>query len=399
MKVVVAGGGIGGLAAAIAISRVGHEVVVCERAGGYREVGAGIQISANAARHLESWGLGDSYRRVAVAPSRIVIRRWSDDTVLRNMTLGESYARRYHHPYTNVHRHDFLTVLARSLRSQSRVQVIFGADVVGVDQSASAVTLQLADGTAVEGDAVIGADGIHSAVRTALFGRTPSRFSGAVAYRALVPRELVRDAPVEVTNRLGPDSHVVTYFVGENASHLNMVCVVPESSWDVESWTERGSVADLKAAFNGWSEELTGLLDLVAEPVFRWALHDREPLDQWGRGRVTLLGDACHPMLPFMAQGACQAIEDAATLADTLASLEEGPIRSTDIEAALRSYEQRRRPRATKVQRLSWANRTAYHLPDGDAQCRRDDAYVAMGDSTEALDWLYGHDSASTGTQ
>lgn len=379
MNVVVVGAGIGGLAAAVALSRAGHEVVVCERARELREVGAGVQLSPNAARLLETWGLGTRLWDLAVQPQRIVIRRWRDDEVLRAMPLGEAFTQRYGCPYANIHRHDLVTVLAEALAGVSGVSLRLGVEVTGVEVTG----VRLADGSTIRADVVVGADGIHSVIRASLFGPTPSRFSGAVAYRALIPRALVADLPIEVNNRLGPDSHVVTYFIGRDARLLNLVCVVPEPNWDVESWTEPGSVEELRAAFTDWSPELRRLLDLVEAPVFRWALHDREPLSEWGSGAVTLLGDACHPMLPFMAQGACQAIEDAAVLAACL---------DDDVETSLRRYEAARRPRATKVQSLSWRNRETYHLADGPLQERRDTAYAELGDDLTSFDWLYGHD-------
>jgi salicylate hydroxylase len=393
MKVAVAGAGIGGLALALGAARAGHEVVVCERAAAIGEVGAGIQVSPNAARILDRWGLRQQFERIAVHPSRIVIRRWSDDSELRSITLGEACAARFGHRYANVHRHDLVSLLAGAIGEQAGVTLRFGHAVAGVERGAEGrgAALLLSDGSAVEADVVVGADGIHSAVRSMLFGATPSRFSGAVAYRALVPRERVAHLPVEVTNRLGPDRHVVTYLVGPGGRWLNLVCVVPEASWDLESWTEQGSVDALRAEFEGWSSELAAVLEQVEAPVHRWALHDRPPLERWSDGAATLLGDACHPMLPFMAQGACQAIEDAAVLVACLGELPAAPAHDA-VAAALRRYEGARLARTATVQRLSWHNRVLYHLPDGDEQADRDRAYRSGGDDLAAFDWLYGHD-------
>ena len=194
----------------------------------------------------------------------------------------------------------------------------FGVPVLGVRTSESGATLELADGSVAGADVVVGADGIHSAVRTNRFGPEPTRFSGWVAYRALVAREAVAHLRLEVTIRVGPGRHLVSYFVGQDQRYYNFVCVVPEATWDVESWTEPGSPEDLRAQFEGWAPDVAAVLDHVVEPVYKWALRDREPLKAWSDGRVTLLGDACHPILPFMAQGACQAIEDAAVLARCL---------------------------------------------------------------------------------
>ncbi len=401
MRVAIAGGGVGGLGLALAAARAGHEVVVCERAPQISEAGAGIQVSPNAARVLDQWGLRRELEQIAVHPTRIVIRRWSDDSELRSITLGDACAQRFGHRYANVHRHDLVGLLADALAAQPRVSVRLGQVVAGVERGGPGSTpaLLLAGGGAVEADVVVGADGIHSVVRSALFGATPSRFSGAVAYRALVPRERVAHLPMEVTNRLGPDRHVVTYVVGARGQWLNLVCVVPESSWDLESWTEEGSVDALRAEFDGWSPELHAVLGHVDAPVHRWALHDRPPLERWSDGAATLLGDACHPMLPFMAQGACQAIEDAAALVACLDRVASAPTWEA-VAGTLRRYEAARMARTSMVQRLSWRNRDLYHLPDGAEQAQRDHGYREAGDDLGAFDWLYGHevdvDRAST---
>ena len=199
----------------------------------------------------------------------------------------------------------------------------------------------------------------------------------------MVPRDRVEHLPVETTNRVGPGAHVVSYFIGKGQSHFNLVFITQESEWTGESWTEQTSLASLRDAFVGWSPQLQEIIDAVEEPVYKWALYDREPLATWCNGSVALLGDSAHPMLPFMAQGACQAIEDAAVLAACL---------DDDVEASLRRYEAARGPRATKVQSLSWRNRDTYHLVDGPLQERRDAAYAELGDDLASFDWLYGHD-------
>ena len=222
-----------------------------------------------------------------------------------------------------------------------------------------------------------------------------TRFSGYVAYRALVPRDRVEDLPIEVTNRLGPDRHVVTYFVGEHQRFLNLVAFVPESHWTLESWTEPGDLSELIRSYADWAPALTRVLSAVEPPVFRWAMHDREPLPQWSAGRVTLLGDSCHAMLPFMAQGGCQALEDAVVLTRCLRGVD--PESPRGVAAALTRYELTRRDRTTLIQGRSWKNATVFHLPDGPDQERRD-ADLSRRSPTEALelnDWLYGYDAVS----
>lgn len=386
MRVAVVGGGIGGLTAALSLARSGHEVSVFERASRFGEVGAGIQISPNGRRVLHDLGLRDAFAEIAVESRRIVLRRWQDDSELAQTPLGEAFRQRYGAYHSNVARPDLVAVLEHAVGSLPNVEVRLGARVAAASPVGGAdgrPLLQLADGSSFEADVVVGADGIHSQVRDTVLGVHPSRFSGSVAYRALIPAERVGHLPLEVTNRVGPDAHVVTYFVGAGARWLNVVCIAPEAVWDVESWTEQGSADEMRERYVHWSPQLREVLAEVRDPVFRWALHDREPLPSWGTGGVTLLGDACHPMLPFMAQGACQAIEDAAVLTRWLDSGER-------VDLSLRGYEAERKPRTDRVQSLSWGNRLVFHMPDGDEQRARDEMMRAGSGVLGAMDWLYG---------
>lgn len=403
MRIIVIGGGIGGLSVALACARDGHEVVVVEKAGNFGEVGAGIQISPNGARVLEWLDLLDEHLAVAVRPERVVIRRWHDDAILGVTALGDEVVRRHGLAYTNVYRPDLIDVLLRGIERQQferpdSVTLVNGSEPLAFDDASTHVEVRLSSGDVLSADVLIGADGIHSTTRrhlvtTGSLASAPSRFSGYVAYRALVPRDRVEHLPVEVTNRLGPDRHVVSYFVGSDRRFLNLVAFVPETSWTVESWTEPGRLADLLASYEGWSPELSQVLAAVEPPVFRWAMHDREPLPTWGTGRITLLGDSCHPMLPFLAQGGCQALEDSAVLTRCLRDVDaENP---RDVRAALARYENVRRPRTDTIQGRSWKNATVFHLPDGPRQEQRD-ADLGRRSAIESLvanDWLYGYDA------
>jgi salicylate hydroxylase len=268
------------------------------------------------------------------------------------------------------------------------VTLKFSTHVVAVEPGESSSVVLFSDGSSQTFDIIIGADGIHSVVRPCVGGVDKPRFSGSAAYRALVPRSAVEDLPIDVTNRMGPDRHVVSYFIGRNRSHLNLVCISPEDSWESESWTEQGTMEDLYSRFEGWSSDFLSLLGRVEEPVFRWALYDREPLEQWGIGTTTLLGDACHPMLPFMAQGSCQAIEDAVVLARCLSD-----VSTSDAASALRRYEDARQGRTAQVQTSSLMNRDLFHMVDGQEQRDRDMIFSISPPGMSILDWVYEYDA------
>ncbi len=390
MRVVIVGAGIGGLTAAALLGRAGHDVVVVERARALGEVGAGIQISPNASRVFAELEAAEELRAIGTAPRRVVLRRWEDDRELMTLDLAERLERRHGHPYVNVYRPDLIALLAQLAGSTPGVTMRLGEPVV--DVSAEEPAIELASGARIGGDVVIGADGIHSKVQSMLFDAPPARFSCWVAYRALVPTERLGDMPVEVTNRLGPDAHLVSYFVGEHRQFVNLVAVVHEPDWAIESWTEPGDLETLRQHFDGWSPGVHELFDRIEPPIFRWALRDRAPLDSWvaPTGRVALLGDACHPMVPFAAQGACQAIEDAAILTRCF------DVDSVSVPGALATYDATRRPRASELQARSFDNATTYHLPDG-AEQRERDAFFGLLSSPapnepDPFDPIYAHD-------
>ncbi|GDX29468.1 monooxygenase [Actinomycetes bacterium] len=388
MKIAIIGGGIGGLTAALALSQNAHDITVFERSAGIREIGAGVQISPNAGRLLHSLGLGVAYSEISVNPHRVVLRRWEDDSIIRATDLDESFLSQHQVPLANVARNELVEILGDAVAARSNVALKFSTHVVSVEPGDSSSVVLFSDGSSQSFDIVIGADGIHSVVRPCVGGIDKPRFSGSAAYRALVPRSAVEDLAIDVTNRMGPDRHVVSYFIGRNRSHLNLVCISPEASWDTESWTEQGTMEDLYSRFKGWSPEFLSLLGRVEEPVFRWALYDREPLNQWGLGTTTLLGDACHPMLPFMAQGSCQAIEDAVVLARCLSD-----VSTSNATNALRRYEDARQGRTAQVQTSSFMNRDLFHMVDGQEQKDRDMIFSISPPGMSILDWVYEYDA------
>jgi salicylate hydroxylase len=388
MKIAIVGGGIGGLTAALSLSQNSHEITVFERSAGIREIGAGVQISPNAGRLLHSLGLGTAYSEISVNPHRVVLRRWEDDSIIRATDLDESFISQHHAPLANVARNELVEILGNAVAACTNVTLKFSTHVVSVEPGESSSKVLFSDGSSQSFDIVIGADGIHSVVRRCVGAVDKPRFSGSAAYRALVPRSAVEDLPIDVTNRMGPDRHVVSYFIGRNRSHLNLVCISPEDSWESESWTEQGTKEDLYSRFEGWSSDFLSLLDRVEEPVFRWALYDREPLEQWGLGTTTLLGDACHPMLPFMAQGSCQAIEDAVVLARCLSD-----VGTSGASDALRRYEDVRQGRTAQVQTSSVMNRDLFHMVDGQEQRDRDMIFSISPPGMSILDWVYEYDA------
>jgi salicylate hydroxylase len=292
-------------------------------------------------------------------------------------------------PHYQIHRADLLSALAAAVPGE---RVHLGHRLAGLTDHGDRVEARFANGNAAEFDVLVGADGIHSAVRSILFGPEHPRFTGCVAYRGLVPAERLRALGLEVTAQvwMGPGRHFVHYFVG-GGRLVNFVAVVEQDTWTRESWTDRGDLAAALAAFEGWHPQVRAILAAVEE-TFVWALFDRAPLARWSACRVTLLGDAAHAMLPFMAQGAAQAIEDGATLAGCLA-------RGADIAESLRRYERLRIPRTARLQAMSATNKTRFHLPDGPEQQRRDDRMAAGGTdwSFDAVAWIYEHDATAIG--
>ena len=356
LRILVVGGGIGGLTAALCLAKRGHEVTVFEQASTFGEVGAGIQLSPNCTRVLHDLGLERQLRACTFLPEAIEFRHWRNGAVIGQSPLGEDAVRRYGFPYYHAHRADLLSVLVKAARQVPNIQLLCEAEVRCFDQSGTRATLSTADRDH-EGDVIIGADGIHSTIRAGRWGDGRPRFTGCVAWRALVPTDRLPDGLIRpmATAWWGPGGHFVHYYL-RRGELVNCVGVIEKSGWEIESWTERGDHAEFAADFAGWHEDIRRLIDNADDnSLFKWALHDREPMPRWGEGRVTLLGDACHPTLPFMAQGAAMAIEDAAVLTGCLAD-------DSDVPAALQRYERLRRDRTARVQHGSRRNATLFHL-------------------------------------
>ena len=383
MKLVIVGAGIGGLSAALAIrARLGAaaEILVLERTEKLEEAGAGLQLSPNATRVLFGLGLGEALTAVASAPARIEMRTAAGARLLYANELGPAAAARWGAPYLHIHRADLRTVLLDGVKAAGGIEVRTGASVGAVSQDGAGATLLLEDGALVTADAVVGADGLRSAVRAALFGAGQPRYSGQAAWRALVPAERLPDElpSPEAGVWTGLGRHFVHYPL-RGGSLINLVAVADAAEPGEESWRTRGDPVALAVAFAGWPSPVAELI-LAADEVWRWPIYDRPPLPRWSAGRVTLLGDAAHPMPPYMAQGAAQAIEDAQALAIRLGE-------AGDVVRAFRRYEADRTDRTARVQAASRRNATLFHLP---AFASRPMFAAAGALGLDSLDWLYG---------
>lgn len=388
MEVIVVGAGLGGLALALALARAGIDSTVVEQAPAFGEVGAGVQLSPNATRALFSLGLEAQARAIAATPEAAEVRDHRSGRLLLRNPLGEAAMARWGAPYWQAHRADLHAVLLAAAQAAGRTRFRLGASVAAVE-GASVV---LGDGERLTGDAVVGCDGVRSVVRQSLWGEGAAHFTGEVAWRAVVPVErlpagLIRPIAAVWT---GGGRHFVHYPVRGGAL-INFIAITEEADWRVESWSEPGDKAALAAAFSGWPPSVRALIG-GADSVLRWALYGRPPLERWSKGAVTLLGDAAHPMLPFLAQGAGMAIEDAVVLARCLQDGE-------GVEASLARYEAARRARTAKVQAWSRRNATLFHLPAAAAAAAFGAASLLdrlrPGGGAERFDWLYGYDAAA----
>ncbi len=385
LRIAVIGGGIGGLTAAVALRQAGFDVHVYEQATELTEVGGGVNMAPNATRVLRRLGLTEGLDREGVRPLGTHQRRWQDGRTLQRARLNPLCEELYGAPHMTIHRADLLSVIAAAFPAE---RVHLGHRLVGLADRSDGVEAWFDNGVRITAGVLVGADGIHSAVRAALFGEQPPDFAGCVAYRGLVPAERIADLGLELTSHswVGPGGHFVHYFVSRGRL-LNFVGWTEHDEWNRENWTDRATVARALAAFAGWHEQVRTII-AAAETCFIWALFDRDPLPRWSAGRTTLLGDACHPMYPFMGQGAAMAIEDGAALAACLRAI-------SDPAEALLHYERLRLPRVTRLQAMSRANKTRFHVRDGPAQQARDAEWAKTGDrSPDALRWLYEYDAA-----
>lgn len=382
MRIAIVGAGISGLTVAAALTAAGLECEVFEQAPRFAEVGAGIQLAPNSARVLHRLGLGRFLSQAAVRPAAIEMRRWADNRLLRRTPL-DACEREFGAPYYTMHRADLHAGLL-GLLDPGKVHL--GARCTAVAEGPRDVRLRLDDGSVVTAELVIGADGIHSVVRTVL-SADRARFSGHSIYRGLVAADQVRSLLGEprVLLWLGPGRHCVCYPV-RDGELISIGATSPAPGWRTESWTAAGSKDQLLSQYAGWNDQVTALLTALPA-ISQWALHDRDEIERWSRPAIALVGDAAHPMLPFLAQGANQAIEDAIVLARLLRTADKDNIAET-----LARYERIRQERTRKVHRVSRTNTEMLHLPDGPGQQERDQV-LAEGASLQSQAWLYGYEA------
>ena len=384
MRVIVVGGGIGGLAAALALARTGARVCVLERTPVFGEVGAGLQLAPNASRLLHAWGLEADLGRLAFEPRAAEIRDASNGDLLLGTPLGAHARQRWGAPYLQVHRADLHALLLTACEAEG-VELRTDSPVEHVEAAQAGVRVQ-ACGHTLNADVLIGADGVRSRVRAAVLGPTASRFTGQIAWRALVPAHAVPAGLIApaATVWTAFGAHVVHYFVRGGAL-VNFAGFTSGRHDPTESWTQAAAAGEIAHLFRGWPspvQALTAALDQARVTGWRSAVHDRPPQRRWTSGRIALLGDAAHPMPPYLAQGAGMAIEDAEAMARHLA----GPL---DPVAALEAYAAERFARVRRVQAWASRNATLFHLP---APLRF--AAFAAARATggpERLDWLYGY--------
>src|ERR1700682_6199714 len=348
LSIAIIGAGMAGLASAAALRRVGIEVTVYEQAAQFSRLGAGIQIGCNAMKVLRELGLESKLRQQSFYPRSWNNKEWRTGEVKFDMIFGEAAERKFGAPYLLAHRGDLHAALASVVPDEC---IRLSHQLVGLDETTDGVRLTFADGTTAVTDAVIGADGVHSAVKDLLFGASPLNFTGRIAYRTTFPAALLNGQTIDdCTKWWGEDRHIVIYYVKPDRSEIYFVTSQPEPDFRIESWSAKGDVKELRSAFEGFDRQVENVLAACPD-VHKWALVDRDSLDRWTEGNVTLLGDACHPMTPYMAQGAAMAMEDAAVLSRCLDGVDRDGVAS-----ALRRFEASRKDRTTRVQQTSRTN-------------------------------------------
>lgn len=383
-KIIISGAGIGGLTAAACLLQEGYNVRVYEQAPELGEIGAGIQTSANAVKVLYHLGLKDRLEEVVVRPKAFEFRLFDTGEVLHKVPLAEIHEKNHGAPYYHIHRSDIHRILADRVLELDPDSVILNSTAVGFDETDAGVTLNLSDGRKISGDILIGADGIKSPIRDQIVGITAPDFTGQVAWRATID---VKKLPEDFMEKIvaiwcGPKKHAVVYYL-RRGEILNFVGCVENDSWTEEGWTVKADWEELKADYAGWNEEIQIIIDAIdKDQCYRWALNNRKPVYNWSTARATILGDAAHPTLPYMASGAVMAIEDAAVLMRSLNM-------NDDIAAALDMYQRNRVDRTARIVTESTEHGDLYHLSNRE---EFEEGFGKKNIAKERGEWLYSYD-------
>jgi salicylate hydroxylase len=361
-KIAIIGGGIGGLTAAVAMQQRGIEVEVYEQSARIGEIGAGVTLSPNAVKAYRALGIEDQIAAIGFESDNQVVRTWNSGNVISKVFRKGVYEKEFGARYFSMHRADLVDVLSRQLPDRI---LHLGSRCTDVETNDKGARARFADGTEIEADIVVGADGINSAVRRSIFGDEAPRFTGSACWRGLVPLDVFPSGLIstDLTLYMGPRSHVI-HFMVRGGKVVNFVAHVETDVWTGESWTQECNRSEVMETFAGWHEPLIQLLG-SAERYYKWALYDRDPLDFWSKGRTTLLGDSAHAMPPYIGQGACMAIEDGYALAATIAQM------PAQLGEALQHYEKLRLPRTRQAVLEARARGEEMHLISRWAQLKR----------------------------
>jgi salicylate hydroxylase len=387
-RIAIVGGGIGGLSAALALEQRGAEVIVYEQSPVHSEIGAGLNLTPNAVKAFRALGIEDKIEDIGSGSEFLIIRSWKSGRLISRVRRGD-FRKKFGAPNLTVHRADLLEVLRGALKT---TEIRLGTRCVAVETENGSAAARFADGSAIEADIVVGADGIHSVVRNSLFGADAPRFTGCICWRGMAPADAV---PHDIntgdgTMWMGPHGHVVHYRV-HRGKLVNIVAHLDSDAWTEESWTRECDVTEVMAAYAGWHPALTELYPCSAR-WYKWALYDRDPLQRWSKGRATLLGDSAHAMLPYLGQGAAMAIEDGCVLAAMIAR------HPGDLDVALAIYERLRSPRATGAVLGSRARAKENHLASPWARLKRDvkfalrERFGGRDNTAFQAGWLYEYD-------